>query len=112
MNKEKLIQKYSIKKPTKLDYLAVGLFAAGMLIGVLSVKIVEEGNLVLYRGIIASLITLPWGCVGIIVIKQRKLPGIINIYGKPAVFLGIVMSVVFWSISIYGILYTIRMTIL
>ncbi|MFQ5615768.1 MAG: hypothetical protein ACE5GO_04815 [Anaerolineales bacterium] len=112
MDKKNLIKKYSPKKPTNLDALAVALFVGGMFIGLLAVKIVGEDNLAPYRGIIISIVTFLWGWVGVIVIKQRKLPGMVTIYGKPAIFFGGVAIVVFWSITIYLAIDTIRMIIL
>ncbi len=113
MNKKNLINKYSLNKPTRLDALAVTLFVGGLFAGVLAAKIIEgDDNLYLYDGIIGSVVTFLWGWMGVIIIKQRKLPGMITLYGKPAVFFGWVLSGVFWSITVYLIIDTIRLIVL
>ena len=65
--------------------------------------LVDHSKLVL-DAIVGTVVMFLWGWLGVISITRREIPQLITIRGRPAILLGLAITIIFWGLGLYSLI--------
>ncbi len=97
------------KLPTDLLTLLISL--TSILIGWLGILALKNGLIGVefegaFRGLISILVFFLWGCIGLLWLRRREMPGFMPRRQMLAVLIGIILLASTWCLAAYAIIYT------